>query len=205
MTFGASPSPTCRGFTYLGVLVMLAVLSMGAALTLEVAETNAQRSAEADLISIGKQYERAFASYYRQSPVNARRYPDKLEDLTRDPRLPGLRRHLRRVYVDPLTGGEWGVVPAPGGGIMAIYSTAQSIPFRESIGPLAMSPPASSASDAASGTATASAAYAQWRFGYDPNNDLNNRATIIRPTPWTPPKPPFTGGPALPINNGPRP
>ena len=168
------PAPaTHRGFTYIGVLVMLAVLSMAAALTMEVSETQARRAAEADLAAVGKQYERAFASYYRQSPVNARRYPDRLEDLVRDPRVSGLRRHLRRVQPDPMTGGEWGTVPAPGGGIMAVYSKAPGMPLRESMGPLAM-PPAPGASAAAGGWAdgggakTADATYAQWRFGYDP-------------------------------------
>lgn len=172
------------GFTYVGVLVLLAVLSMGAALTLEVAQTNAQRSAEADLLSIGKEFERAFASYYRQSPSNGRRYPERLEDLTRDPRTPGVRRHLRRVYVDPLTGREWGTVPAPGGGIMAVYSKAADTPYRESVGPLAM--PAASAASGAGPTSS----YADWRFGYDPAHDIRGTGAIILPTPLRPPQPP---------------
>lgn len=163
------------GYTYVAVLVLLAVLSMAAALTLEVSDTSARRAAEAELMSVGKEFERAFASYYRQSATGARRFPDRLEDLARDPRLPGLRRHLRRVYVDPLTGAAWGTVPAPGGGIMAVYSTSPDTPFREDIGALAM-PPAASVPDATHRS------YATWRFGYDPTVDLRNRDNIIRPT-----------------------
>ncbi|MBW8829980.1 MAG: type II secretion system protein [Burkholderiales bacterium] len=166
-----------RGYTYIVVLVMLAVISMAAALTLELAETNARRAAETELFAVGKEFERAFASYYRQSPVGSRRFPDRLEDLTRDPRAPGMRRHLRRVYVDPLTGSAWGAVPAPGGGIMAVYSTAPGAPYREGANvraaPLAASTP----------DATATHSYADWRFGYDPSTDLYNRNNIIRPTP----------------------
>lgn len=165
-----------HGYTYIAVLLLLAVMSMAAALTLELADTSARRAGEAELVSLGKEFERAFASYYRQSPGGARRFPDRLEDLTLDPRLPGVRRHLRRVYVDPLTGQPWGLVPAPGGGIMAVYSKAEGTPFRESLGVLAMAP-AASAPDA-----SAARSYADWRFGYDPTVDLRNRDNIIRPT-----------------------
>jgi type II secretory pathway pseudopilin PulG len=165
-----------HGYTYIAVLLLLAVLSMASALTLELADTSARRAGEAELVSLGKEFERAFASYYRQSPAGARRFPDRLEDLTLDPRLPGVRRHLRRVYRDPLTGQAWGLVPAPGGGIMAVYSKAEGPPFRESLGVLAM-PPAASAPDAATAPS-----YADWRFGYDPTVDLHNRENIIRPT-----------------------
>ena len=165
------------GYTYIVVLVLLAVLSAAAALTLEVADTQARRSAEAELLGVGHEFERAFASYYRQSPVGARRFPDRLEDLTRDPRAAGVRRHLRRVYLDPLTGGDWGTVPAPGGGIMAVYSKGAEVPFRQAPAALAMGPAASAA------TPDAKPSYAEWRFGYDPRLDLRNRDTIIRPTP----------------------
>ena len=162
------------GYTYLVVLVLLAIVALASALTLEVADTNARRSAEREWLAVGKEFERAFASYYRQRPLDGRPYPARLEDLTRDPRVAGIRRHLRRVYADPLTGGEWGTVPAPGGGIMAVYSTASGAPFREDIGPLAM-PPLAGAS-----AADASASYTQWRFGYDPTNDLRNRDSGTR-------------------------
>ena len=105
-----------RGYTYVGALILLAVLSMAAALTLEVSDTSTRRAAEAELLAVGKEYQRAFASYYRHGQGAGKRFPDRLEDLTRDPRYSSMLRHLRRVYPDPLTGGEWGTVPAPGGG-----------------------------------------------------------------------------------------
>lgn len=152
------------GFTYVVVLVLLAVVALASALTFEVAHTSARRAAEAELLAIGKEFERAFASYYQQGAAGGGpRFPSSLDELTRDPRVPGIRRHLRRVYVDPLTGGAWGTVPAPGGGIMAVYSTSEDQPFREDIGPLLALPLASIASDAGKTNR-----YADWRFGYDP-------------------------------------
>ncbi len=173
--------PTCeRGYTYIVVLVLLAVLSLAAALTLQVAQTNAQRSGESELLAMGREFERAFASYYRQSPVGARRFPERLEDLTRDPRVLGVRRHLRRVYADPLSGQPWGTIPAPGGGIMGVYSTAPGSPYREDV---ASTLPAPSAASGSSG------GYAEWRFGYDPAIETGRRMPIVKPTPM-PPMPP---------------
>lgn len=205
-----------RGFTYIGVLILLAVLATGAALTLEFAQTRAARDAEAELLGVGQEFERAFASYYRQTPTGQRPFPDKLEDLARDPRYPGTRRHLRRVYPDPLTGKAWALVPAPGGGIMGVYSTATDKPFRQDIGQRAL-PPVTGASallvqgalmnaatplpmPPASGTTTVFVgdSYAEWRFGYDPRADLQRRNNIILPTRAPLPAPTASGSVLLP-------
>ncbi len=103
---------------------------LASALTFEIAHTSARRTAETELLAIGKEFERAFASYCRQGAAGGPRFPGSLDDLTRDPRVLGIRRHLRRVYVDPLTRGAWGTVSAPGGGIMAVYSTSEDQPFQ---------------------------------------------------------------------------
>ena len=39
-------------------------------------------------------------------------------------------RHLRRLYSDPMTGGDWGVVEAPGGGVMGVYSRSEEAPVK---------------------------------------------------------------------------
>lgn len=39
-------------------------------------------------------------------------------------------RHLRKVYVDPLTGKDWGLQMAPEGGIIAVFSTAEGTPTK---------------------------------------------------------------------------
>jgi hypothetical protein len=152
-----------KGYTYIIVLVLLAVIALGSALTLEVAHTSSRREAEAELVAVGKEFERAFASYHRLNAGSSSRYPARLEDLVRDPRVPGIRRHLRRLHVDPVTGGPWGTVPAPGGGIMAVFSTSMERPLREDIGPLAMAP-----FGAASSVSARAEGYARWQFGYAP-------------------------------------
>jgi hypothetical protein len=39
-------------------------------------------------------------------------------------------RHLRRLQADPLTGREWGVVKAPDGGVMGVYSVSEGKPLK---------------------------------------------------------------------------
>jgi type II secretory pathway pseudopilin PulG len=115
---------TTRGFTYLGVIFMLALLGSGLALLGEVWHTAAQREKEAELLFAGNQYRKAIERYFL---AGARQYPRTLDDLLQDPRRPGTERHLRTRYPDPITGKpEWGIVQAPDGGIMGVHSLSHA-------------------------------------------------------------------------------
>ena len=149
-----------EGFTYIGILVFVAVIGLASAMTLEVASTATKRSAERELRGIGREFSAAFKTYYLSSPKGTPAFPHALEDLLHDPRFPGLRRHLRRIYADPLTGrAAWGTVPAPGGGIMGVYSLAPGTPMGHADNPLKANLP----------PGTPKGGYADWMFGYDPN------------------------------------
>jgi len=157
-----------EGFTYIGILVFVAVIGLASAMTFEIASTATRRSSERELRGIGREFSAAFKDYYLSSPKGTPAFPHGLEDLLRDPRFPGLRRHLRRIYADPLTGrAEWGVVPAPGGGIMGIYSLAQGAPMGRPDNTLKANLP----------PGTAKGGYADWMFGYDPNAMLATGAS----------------------------
>jgi type II secretory pathway pseudopilin PulG len=144
------------GFTLLGVVLLVAILAVAAASTLSVGIALQQRAAEQELLFVGLEYQRAFRSYY-ETAVSTPRYPLKLEDLLRDPRFPGVRRHLRRLYADPLTGkSEWGLIQAPGGGIMGVYSLARGTPIKVDL------------FDAQLLGFEGKTSYAQWRFAYAP-------------------------------------
>lgn len=59
------------------------------------------------------------------------RLPKELIDLTKDPRQPVLRRHLRHVPIDPITGkAEWGIVRTPDGLVEAIHSLSEARPVK---------------------------------------------------------------------------
>ena len=126
------------------------------AAVLSVGSSMQRRMNEEELLFIGGEFATAFRSYFEATPIGQRNYPAKLEELLRDPRYPGIRRHLRKIYVDPMTGtAEWGVVAAPGG-IIGVHSLSQQAPIK--IGQF----------DPAFAALTGKTSYAQWAFGFLP-------------------------------------
>ena len=117
-----------RGFTYVTVLFLVAMMAGGLALAGEVWHTSAMREKEADLLHVGNEYRKAIERYYVSGP---KQYPKSLADLVKDPRQPGTVRHLRRLYPDPITGkDEWGLVKSNDGGIAGVYSTSEAAPLK---------------------------------------------------------------------------
>jgi hypothetical protein len=60
-------------------------------------------------------------------------YPQSLAELTRTP-----KPYLRRVYQDPMSGGDWEYMRAPTGGIMGVRSKSKAKPIKERDFPLAV-------------------------------------------------------------------
>jgi type II secretory pathway pseudopilin PulG len=116
-----------QGFTYLAALFAVAILGGGLALAGEVWETSAKREKEAELLFAGNQYRKAIERYFLSGQ---QQYPRALEDLLKDRRRPGTVRYLRKLYPDPLTGKEWGLVKAPDGGILGVHSLSQEKPLK---------------------------------------------------------------------------
>ena len=99
------------GFTYLGVLLAIAVLWVGLAVASEVWVTSARRHKAEELEWIGAQFTQAIGSYYHSTPGAAKAYPQSLQELLEDRRNPTPRRHLRRAYRNPFTGNaDWAFV-----------------------------------------------------------------------------------------------
>jgi len=122
--------PAQRGFTYVWLLLAIGLVAAGLAAAAELASTAARRDKEAELLFVGDQFARAIARY-RTAVPGSQAYPQRLEDLLVDSRVPTVRRHLRRLYRDPMTGStEWGVVRGPNGGIVGVYSTSTAQPLK---------------------------------------------------------------------------
>ncbi|WP_248920149.1 type II secretion system protein [Pseudomonas entomophila] len=120
------------GFTYLGVLLLIAVSSVALAATGTLWATSAQREHERQLLWVGGQYAQALRSYYRASPGLAQ-YPQGLGELVEDNRFPTPRRHIRRLYPDPLTGSDdWGLLRAVDGRITGVHSRSDAQPLKRS-------------------------------------------------------------------------
>jgi len=98
------------GFTYLGLLILLAIMGIVSAVALQVGVAVHRRVAEESLLNVGAEFSRALESYRRVTPAGQAEEPSTLQDLLRDPRFPGVVRHLRKLYHDPITGQqEWGI------------------------------------------------------------------------------------------------
>lgn len=109
------------------MLIIAGALGLGLAAFGETASHAAQREKEAELLFRGNQYRLAIESFHRAHQV----YPPSLDDLVKDPRFPQPVRHLRKLYTDPMTGKEWGVLEAQGGGIMGVYSMSEGAPIKK--------------------------------------------------------------------------
>ena len=147
-----------RGFTYLTVLFILAMMSAGLALIGEVWHTSNAREKEAELLHIGNEYRKAIERYYLSAPAGGPRlYPKNLADLVKDPRQPGTVRHLRRLYPDPITGSEeWGLVKSADGGFAGVYSLSEAAPLKTA---------GFAVRDA---TFEGKAKYSDWQFAFSP-------------------------------------
>lgn len=129
MSTGSAPRGQ-QGYTYLLVLFLVAGLGLLAAQAGVVWQAVAQREREAELLAIGSEMARALAHYRDETPVGLGAWPTTLEQLVEDKRFPAPRRHLRRIYRDPLTGrAEWGLVRT-GEAIVGIHSLSGLAPIR---------------------------------------------------------------------------
>jgi len=149
------------GFTYLGLLFAVAMLSAGVATTGEVWHTAQQRQKEQELLFIGNEFRQAIRLYYVNTPSAIKRYPPALEDLLKDPRYPNTQRYLRKLYRDPMTGqNEWGLVELPGVGIVGIHSLSDAVPLK------------SSNFSNADSEFEGKASYSEWLFLYQPKQGI---------------------------------
>lgn len=166
-----------RGFTYLGVLFIVGLLAITAAAASVVWAAAQQRDNEVELVFVGRQFVAAIERYRAASrplaadpsggsPAGssvspranpAALYPRSLEALLRDDRAITPQHHLRRIYLDPMTGNaQWGLIRLPGGGIVGVHSLSARQPFPRKFVVAGFAPPL----PPAQGVLT----YGDWRF-----------------------------------------
>lgn len=121
------------GFTYLGLMAIIAVMGLALASTGEVWHMALKREKEQELLFVGDQIRHAISQYYQHSKLKANRFPVSLEELLKDPRYPETERYLRKIYNDPITGdSKWGLVTGPDGQIFGVYSLSEAEPIKKS-------------------------------------------------------------------------
>jgi type II secretory pathway pseudopilin PulG len=135
-----------RGAMLMVVLVAVVIMGLGSAMAGMSWQAAAQRAKEAELLWVGQQYVRALESYYdadfrggaRRPPGSSgadpsgppAALPQHLEELVRDPRAAQVVRHLRKLYLDPMTGEDFELLRDPSGRIRGVRSTSTLKPFR---------------------------------------------------------------------------
>lgn len=138
MTRSRSQSAIAQaGYAYLWVLFLIVLVGLGLSAAAEIYATSSKRDREQELLSIGRQFRAAIGQYYETQRVvggqteRKREYPASLDDLLLDNRSATVKRHLRKVFVDPITGTpEWGFVRL-GGRIVGIHSLSDSSPIKQ--------------------------------------------------------------------------
>lgn len=150
------------------LLIWVAALGAVAAHALQQGAAMSRRQAERELLAIGAEFETALRSH--GGP------PTTLDELLRDPRAPGVRRHLRRLRADPLTGRrEWGLLTDSQGRIVGVFSLAPGEPLQRAGFPAAHARFAQASS------------YRDWVFGPQPlPGAVHTTRTAARGTPLSP-------------------
>lgn len=175
-----------RGAILLAVLVTLALVGLASTIVYQRTSAQQQRANEAELLFVGQQYRSAIESYLRQAPNGVRRYPTKLEDLLADDRYPQPKRHLRKLFRDPMTpNGEWQLIKV-GNAIIGVRSQSTGTPFRKVGFPPALADFASAQT------------YADWQFKVSPPalpgaqpGTAPGTPPVPKPTPRAPQTPAF--------------
>lgn len=157
-----------NGFSYILLLLAIAVVSLFGSQTISLGSTIARRDNEQFLLYIGLEFETALRSYAAiQSSAEASTSqiyglgPRELNHLLKDPRKAAVIRHIRQIYADPLTGKtEWGLIKDQSGFIIGIYSLADGRPIKKSD------------FEVSQAHFEGAESYSQWIFGL--NYNLNN-------------------------------
>ena len=181
-----------EGFSYMGLLAIIAIAGIGMAGTGIVWHQDAQREGEKELLFVGEQYRRAIASYYESTPGGIKQFPSTLNDLVLDKRFANIKRHIRKLYEDPFynpnnskntanaptsnlnstlnpaepeANKQWGLIIQQSR-ITGVYSLSTAIPIKKN------------------GFATENvgfddaARYSDWKFNYAPNSVSLNSAPL---------------------------
>jgi len=120
------------GFTYIALLILIAIMGVVLSSAGEVWHLAVQREKEQELLFVGDQFRSAIDQYARHTQPGSGRFPMSLDDLLKDPRFPGTQRYLRKIYTDPITGNSsWGLVKGPSGEIFGIYSLSEDEPVKK--------------------------------------------------------------------------
>jgi type II secretory pathway pseudopilin PulG len=126
-----NPNINAQGFTYIGLLIMIAISGIALAGVGIVWHQDMQREREKELLFIGEAFRQAIGSYYESNPSGIKQYPVTLDALLIDSRFPNIKRHIRKLYDEPIMHSkEWGL-ELQQGKIVGVYSLSDQEPIKK--------------------------------------------------------------------------
>jgi type II secretory pathway pseudopilin PulG len=131
-----SPStPRCgarpRGYALIAALILLVLATLAASAAVYRSSLDSRREREEQLLFAGRQIANALASYRDATLAGGlQQYPKSLEDLLIDRRFPYIKRHLRRLYADPMTGVPDWELERSQDRIVGVHSRSTQAPLR---------------------------------------------------------------------------
>jgi type II secretory pathway pseudopilin PulG len=124
-----------RGATYLLLMLAIVLIGISSSVGAKQWKTMVQRELEADLLARGIEIQTALMTYSaamkKGRVVPGEIYPLTLEELIKQP-----KPFLRKVYKDPMTGGDWDIMRDPTGRIMGVRSRSKAAPIKQHNFPL---------------------------------------------------------------------
>ncbi|MBN1848463.1 MAG: type II secretion system protein [Deltaproteobacteria bacterium] len=120
------------GFSYISALIFVAVIGITLTTGSKYWSTIIKRERETELFFRGDQIYKAIESYYKATPQGkTAQYPSSFKDLLKDPRYSAPRRHLRKLYEDPMSeDGQWGIIMASKGQLKGVFSKSEEKPLK---------------------------------------------------------------------------
>ncbi len=152
-----------KGFTYPAALLLIVVVSSSLMVVQKQWSTIVKRDNEKELFFRAEQIIRGIESFYINTPGGPSQYPRNLNVLLKDNRYSALKRHLRKIYKDPMTKeGDWGIVYDGQGKIKGVYSKSQNKPLKTG---------GFSKSYKSFENKTR---YSEWKFVYEPKKEVSS-------------------------------
>lgn len=168
-----------RGFTFLTVMFSIVLIGTMIGAAARQLTTVAKREKETELLFRGQAIRKGIELYYRTSRAGFSQYPRTLEELIKDPGSPGVRRYLRKLYADPVTGGEWVLIRDGSGRVKGVRSASEEVPLKTGNFPEELK------------SFEGKKKYSEWLFEYNPQQAIHNPPPSKGPVPpATPSSPP---------------
>lgn len=120
------------GFTYIALLAAIVIIGISLGAAGKYWSHVIVREKETELLFRGDQYRLAIEKYY--GAISGRfEYPQSIDDLLKDNRTAGGKRHLRQKYKDPVTGEDFAEFrdKTKGNRITGVYSSSDKEPLKQ--------------------------------------------------------------------------